>query len=78
MRQLRCLHQLLRRGLAFRRLSSPFSPSNAENRAPSAYVRGFVSRPVRETLALDTLEGRCRTFPIRHPIPLGSAANGLR
>src|SRR6202022_4523640 len=29
-------------------------------------VRGFVSRPVRETLALDTFEGSCRTFPICH------------
>jgi hypothetical protein len=29
-------------------------------------VRGFVSLPVRETLALNTLKSNCRTFPIRH------------
>jgi hypothetical protein len=29
-------------------------------------VTGFVNWPVRETLALDTLEGSCRTFPICH------------
>ena len=27
-------------------------------------VRGFTRYAVRETLALDTLEGPCRTFPI--------------
>jgi len=29
-------------------------------------VRGFVSWSIRETLALDTLESHCRTFPIVH------------
>ena len=29
-------------------------------------MRGFVRWPVRETLALDTLEGSCRTFPVCH------------
>jgi hypothetical protein len=29
-------------------------------------VRGFVSLPVRETLALDALKSNCRTFPVRH------------
>ena len=29
-------------------------------------MRGFVSRPVRETLALDTFEGFRRTFPVCH------------
>ena len=29
-------------------------------------VRGFVSRPVRETLALDTLSNERRTFPVCH------------
>jgi hypothetical protein len=29
-------------------------------------VCGFVSRPVRETLALDSPEGSCRTFPVCH------------
>ena len=27
-------------------------------------VRGFVSLPVRETFALDTLKSNCRTFPV--------------
>ena len=29
-------------------------------------VCGFVSAPVRETLALNTLKSNCRTFPVRH------------
>lgn len=29
-------------------------------------VRGFVSRTIRETLALDTQESFCRTFSIGH------------
>lgn len=29
-------------------------------------VIGLVSRPIRETLALDTNKGLCRTFPIAH------------
>jgi hypothetical protein len=35
-------------------------------------MRGFVNRSIRETLALDTLEGNCRTFPVANlaDIPL--------
>jgi len=41
-------------------------------RALCLSVCGFVSLPVRETFALDTLKANCRTFPVCHlaSIPL--------
>ena len=37
------------------------------NRRASCLGDWLVSRPVRETLALDTLYGKHRTFPIANP-----------
>lgn len=38
-------------------------------------VRGFVSRTIRETLALNTQEGFRRTFPVAHAKRIEASAN---
>src|SRR3981081_1589229 len=55
------------RGFWFRCIKRFFRFRQRKNRRARSLADCLVSRPVRETLALDTLHGKHRTFPIVDP-----------
>jgi len=61
------IHDLSRAdGFLVRWTARIFFLRHRKNRLASILADWLVSRPIRETLALDTLHGKHRTFPIVH------------